>query len=156
MRTIALAACLLSPSLAVAHPLDDSLATATREVRVARDLVLTYDDLHGLHGGDRYELEGRELVHTHKARGPAPATETRVTLSGSQLKELAELLHGQALWEQRTPARQARPDESRARLSMTLDGQSAEVWEWYNEMPANDRLVRVRAALSRYAAGGAP
>ncbi len=156
MRSIVLAVCLMAPSLAVANPLDASLEAATRQARVARGLVLTYDDLHGLHGGDRYELEGRKLLHTHKARGPAPATETRVTLTEAQLQELAQLLHAQELWEQQTVGRQARPDESRARLTMSLDGQSAEVWEWYNEMLGNDRLVRVRAALSRYAAGGAP
>ena len=157
IRLLILSLALTTPTWAAGdHPLEAPLAAATQNARAAKALGLVYDDVHGLYGGDRYTLAGRVLTHVHQPRGGQPPIETRVTLTPIQLQELAVLLQTQALWDQREPERKPRPDESRARLTITADGASAQVWEWYNDLAANDRLIRVRALLDRWSDGGAP
>ncbi len=138
---------------AAPHPIAPALLTASAKPRAARALALTYDDLHPLHGGERFVLSERVLTHTRKPRGGAPAEERRVTLTPVQLQDLAELLHDLQAWEQQTPERKPRPDESRTRLTVALDGQEVSIWEWHNALGENRRLIRVRDRLRVLAAG---
>lgn len=151
LRALTLALALTTPTWAApAPPLAVSLEAATKSAKAARRLGVVLDDLHPLHGGDRYVLEGRVLTHTHQPRGGKPPVETRATLSSAQLQELARLLHTLALWEQRTADRKPRPDESRTRMMITVDGESAEVWERHNDLAENDRMVRVRGLFQAW------
>ncbi len=138
------------PSHASDHPLAAPLEAAAASPHAATQLTLIYDDVHGLYGGDRFEVRERVLTHTHKARGDATPVQRQVTLSPVQLQTLAGMLHSLGLWEQRIPDAHSRPDESRTRLDITLQGQSASVWERHNDLEANDRLVQVRALLEGY------
>lgn len=54
-----------------------------------------------------------------------------------------------AAWSQRTPERQARPDESRARLMIRIGTERSEIWEWYNDLSENQRIVQVRDRIRR-------
>ena len=135
------------PIHAAEHPLSVPLETAASSPQAASDLSLVYDDLHGLYGGDRYVIHQQVLTHTHRARGDADPVDRQMKLSNAQLLELARLLHTLALWEQRVPDTQRRPDESRTRLEVTLQGQSASVWERHNDLEATDRIVQGRHML---------
>jgi hypothetical protein len=69
---------------------------------------------------------------------------------------LAELLEQEHIWSQLEPERKPVPDESRAELTVELGSASATTWEWYNDLEANDRVVKVSRLLASWAPAGAP
>lgn len=132
-----------------AHPLERALT------QPAPGLELVYDDTHGLWGGIRFQLDAKgTLTRTDTPRGPDEPVRRTVTLSAEQVGELAALLLELQIWEQRSAPRTPLPDESKAELTVTADGHEAQLWEWYNEMAANDRMARVKSWLD--AKAGAP
>lgn len=107
-------------------------------------LTVIYSDLHGLHGGLELEVSGDGKVRQQAVRAKVqPASD----LGAEQVQQLVGLLIEQKAWEQRVPERTAVPDESRARLTIQIGGQSTTIWEWYNDLSANDRMVRVREKM---------
>jgi hypothetical protein len=132
-----------------AHPLQRAL---TERVTA---LALVYDDTHGLWGGTRFEVDAEgTLTRTVTPRGRGEPTRSTVTLTPAHRQELNTLLLTVEVWEQRAEARAPLPDESKATLTVTLDGREAQLWEWYNDLAANDRLVRIKGWLDDKA--GAP
>jgi hypothetical protein len=116
--------------------------------RVPADLSIIYDDMHGLWGGSTYTVQGDGSIEWQvRPRGaPAPTTSEK-RISERELLALVRLLVELSAWEQRTADRPPVPDESRAYLTITLDGKLSRMWEWYNDMRANGRLIQVKGWL---------
>ena len=69
-------------------------------------------------------------------------------MSRQDLDRLVTLLREVQAWEQRTPARAPIPDESTSRLTVRCNGAEVTIWEWFNDMPKNARIVRVRDLMT--------
>ena len=67
------------------------------------------------------------------------------------LKDLIEKLIAHEAWAQRVPERPAVPDESRAKLTLTVGADSVTVWDWYNDLAKNKRLVEIRDLMQKIA-----
>ena len=116
---------------------------------VPPDLLITFDDMHGLWGGISISLRGDGGGERRERRwGETQARAGEARLSRGQLRELVRLLVELRAWEQQTPERQALPDESRAALSISVGGQTSRVWEWFNELAQNRRLARIKDRMT--------
>lgn len=123
------------------HELEDILAS--RWVPV--DLIVTYDDMHGLWGGSLLTVRGDGWLEGQvRQRGAQAPTSSKTRVSQSDLLDLVRLLLELRTWEQRTPDAVPVPDESRAYLTINLKGNTGLVWERFNEMQANSRLIRIK------------
>jgi hypothetical protein len=109
---------------------------------------VTYDDLHGLHGGLTLTIHGTGKV-TQKVVRQKAGEEKEVT--ETELKQLVELLQKHKAWEQKEVERPVVPDESKARLVIKYEDDSVTVWEWYNDLPKNKRLLEIREAMKKAA-----
>lgn len=107
--------------------------------------AVTYDDLQGIHGGLILTIHGDGRVEQRVVR--TQAGEPR-KVSRPDLERLVTLLREVQSWEQRTPARPPIPDESTSRLTVQCGGAEASIWEWYNDMPKNARIIRVRDLMT--------
>jgi hypothetical protein len=113
--------------------------------RIPPDLLVTYDDMHGLWGGTTISVRGDgQSERRERAQGEPEARVTERSVTRDHLLDLIRLLVELRAWEQRSPERQPVPDESTATLSIRIGGQMSSIWEWVNEMPANARLSRIR------------
>jgi hypothetical protein len=108
------------------------------------DLSITYDDMHGLWGGQTIVASGSG-AYERRERGRGASTPTVITgtLDRQQIQELASLLVDLKAWEQRVPERAPVPDESRATLKIRVGTTEVAIWEWYNDLPKNDRITRI-------------
>lgn len=111
-------------------------------------LKIVYSDLHGLHGGLDLTIKGdgkvqqvarQTTVHPPKDVDPA------------DLKRLVQLLIEFEAWNQKVPPRPPVPDESTARLSITAGDQASSIWEWFNDLGKNKRLVKIKDAMCKAA-----
>ena len=96
------------------------------------EFSVTYNDLHGLHGGLTLTIYGdgrveQEAVRT-KVRDPRH-------VSREDLDRLVALLRELQAWEQRVPERDAVPDESRCQLTCRCGAAETTIWEY----PGEDR-----------------
>ncbi len=124
------------------------LKASVANLKVPAGLVITYDDMHPLWGGTtiviRGDGRGERLVGSRKE---SKAKITHTTINQRQLLEFIQLLIRLKAWEQHTPQRRPRPDESRATLTISINGQASESWEWFNEISTNNRLIQVKAKM---------
>jgi hypothetical protein len=67
------------------------------------------------------------------------------------LLKLVRLLIREQAWEQRVPERAARPDESTVRLAIRYRNDQTVIWEWYNDLEANQRIIQIRDLMQRIA-----
>ncbi|HEX8212356.1 MAG TPA: hypothetical protein VF584_19430 [Longimicrobium sp.] len=135
----------------VATPIEVALRAIAGGGEIPADLVIRYSDMHGMHGGSTISLNGSGALQSeHVDRGSR--TRRAGTLSTDSVRAIVGLLVELEAWEQRTPPRQPVPDESAAGLTVRAAGHEARIWEWYNDMGANDRLSRVFARLRTHAA----
>ncbi len=109
-----------------------------------KKLSMTYSDLHPFHGGLTLTIDGSGKV-TQQALREKVGEEREV--SKQELKRLVELLQSHKAWEQKVPARLANPDESKARFTIKYGDDVVEVWEWYNDLRKNKRIVELREAM---------
>jgi hypothetical protein len=121
--------------------------------RPITELVVTYDDLHPLHGGETFTVRGDRLEAAYLDPGAAAelVQPQAVTLTGEGVRGLLDELVAVEAWEQRVPEREPFPDESRAYLTVTVGEASTTIWEWYNDLSGNDRIVRVKSVLEAVA-----
>jgi len=117
-------------------------------------LLVTYSDMHGLWGGVTMTLTGAgEYERTSREPGgPAVAVQHRV--DGARVAAIVRLLLEIEAWERRVAEQPPLPDESRATLTLRCGGAESSIWERYNDLAENRRLVRVRDALAGLAAEG--
>jgi len=112
-------------------------------------LRVTWNDLHGLHGGLRLTIQGDGKITQEVVRAEAGKPKEKV--EAKDLKELIDKLIAHEAWAQRVPERVAVPDESRATLTIAVGADSATVWEWYNDLARNKRLVEIRDLMQKIA-----
>jgi hypothetical protein len=118
------------------------------EGRACHDLTITYSDMHGLWGGVTVTLSsGGAYQRLERTRGASVADVVRGTVAAARTQAIARLLLEIKAWEQHTPERAPVPDESRATLTLQSGDSEVSIWERYNDLEANDRLVRVRSVL---------
>jgi len=118
--------------------LEDKLDPAT--------LRITYSDIHSLFGGQELSVRGTGSVEAKFVRQKA---EPAHRLPRVQVRDLVKLLLQIEAWHQLTTDRQPRPDESRVRLTIEVGSNTSEIWEWYNDLAGNNRLIRVRDHIRR-------
>lgn len=109
-------------------------------------LTVTYDDRHPLHGGLTLTIKGTGEVKQQAVR--AKTGEPKPAVTKEELAKLVELLIAREAWEQKVPDRPANADESKAKLTIDYGDATVTVWEWYNDLPANARLVKVRDRMT--------
>lgn len=125
------------------------------------DFTVTYSDMHGLWGGTSVSLTGAGAYErAEQPRGAPAPTVVRRAVDERRVREVAALLVAIEAWEQYTPERTPLPDESRATLAVRCGGAESAIWEDYNELGRNGRLIRVRDHLRALGdpptAGGGP
>lgn len=126
-----------------------ALSALTNDARAMKTLTVTYDDLHGLHGGLKLTVHGDGRVEQNAVR--EKVGQPKESVAAADLQRLVALLVELAAWEQRVPKRRPVPDESQAHLRITIDGNSSSIWEWYNDLAKNQRIVRVRDLMKQIA-----
>ena len=109
------------------------------------NLSVVYDDLHCLHGGLSLEIRGNGTVLQEAVR--QEVSPPKKTIDKTGLMALVNILVEQEAWEQRIPKRDSRPYESRAKLTIIHGKDSTVIWEWYNDMEANQRVIKIRELM---------
>ena len=116
---------------------------ATRQAPA--DLSITYDDMHGLWGGSTLTVRGDgRLERQVRPRGAPESRSSNKQIGEHKLLELVRLLVELSAWEQRTPDSPPVPGESRSYLTISLNANTSRIWERFNDMPANNRLIRIK------------
>jgi hypothetical protein len=130
--------------------MDEELQKIRASQQVPADLRVTYDDMHGLWGGSILTVRGDGWLDRQVRPPGAPAPSgSKTRIGADELLELVGLLVELSAWEQRTPDSPPIPDESRAHLTISLKGDRTVVWERFNEMPTNNRLIRIKDWMAR-------
>ena len=128
----------------------DKLTTILATSAVPADMAIAYNDMHGLWGGTTITVRGDGSVERHtKARGAAAAQVSHTSIDRRMLLDLIRLLVQLEAWEQRIPDRPPVPDESRASLTISVDGGASRIWERFNDLAANNRLVQIKTWLEQ-------
>ena len=123
------------------------------EGRAAHQLTITYSDLHGLWGGVTITLStSGAYERLEYMRGASLPHVVQGTVAPARIREVAHLLLEIKAWEQHTPERAPVPDEGRATLTLRAGKVEASIWEWYNGLAKNTRLIRVQSMLVGLAA----
>src|SRR5215510_558508 len=130
------------------NPVEDALKTISKNRKVPPDLSITYDGMHGLWGGTTIIIRGSGIGESReRARGDAKPQIVETALPEDKLLELVHLLIELRAWKQVTPERQAVSDESKASLTITVGERTSNVWEWFNVMSKNDRLIKIKSTM---------
>ncbi|BCM94476.1 hypothetical protein IAD21_06383 [Abditibacteriota bacterium] len=115
---------------------------------IPTDLEITYDDRQGLWGGLRIIIDGTGGGTREKwDRGATRPDLSTSELTSTQIKECIALLVELEAWAQKTPDRPPVPDEGRATLTLRVGGQSSHIWEWFNELTRNGRLLQIQKQM---------
>ena len=142
-----LGAMLLVPAVfAQGDTISGALESAASTGQLEPDLVIVYDDLHGLHGGTAIEVSGDgEIRRRDVQRGQESSTQK--TLTPTELQSLVRLLVEVEAWAQHNVHPPTVSDSSVAQLTIRWDDREVGFWEPYNEMQTLGRLERVRTHL---------
>jgi hypothetical protein len=104
--------------------------------------------MHGLWGGVTITLStagAYELLE--RARGQVVPDMVRKTVTPAQIQDAIRLLLDLRLWEQQALQRTPIPDEVLSTLTLKIGDAESSVWELYNNLEKNGRLVQVRRLL---------
>ena len=110
--------------------------------------------MHAFHGGETLTVKGDVLAGRYLFRNeisPEQIEPPPTTMTAEQLRRLVDLLLEIEAWEQRVPARTAVPDESSASLNIKIGELQSNIWEWYNDLHGNDRMIKVKHLLEEIA-----
>ena len=146
-----LAACPLPPTgePPPSHgPVARTLRAAAGGAEIPSDLSVTYSDMHGMWGGTTISVSANGTYEWQSFSPQEGLDKVEGRVAEAQLRDLIGLLVELRAWEQVTPPRQPVPDESRSRLRIRAGGVEVLTWEWYNDMRANGRLIRIRERMS--------
>lgn len=132
----------------LASPVEQALQAAASGGAIPPDFAVTYSDMHGMHGGMRVSLAadgtfGWETYSQQQGRSQAEGKVPEEAVRG-----VIALLVQLRAWEQVTPERMPVPDESRAGLLIRAGGHEARMWEWFNDMHANNRLFQIASRMA--------
>ena len=121
--------------------------------RATQNLSIVYSDMHGLWGGVTITLStsgAYELLE--RARGQVVPDMVHKTITPAQIQEVIRLLLEARVWEQQALQRTPIPDEVLATLTLKSGDTESSIWELYNNLDKNNRLVHVRKLLLALAA----
>jgi len=128
----------------------NALAAILAAGAVPAALAITYDDMHGLWGGVTITIRGDGRVERQSRALGEPTTQVyRTAVDHQLLLDLLRLLVQLDAWEQHIPDRPPLPDESRAVLTISVGGRASRVWERFNDLAANNRLVQIKSWLEQ-------
>lgn len=111
-------------------------------------LLITYSDLHPLHGGLELTIDGSGNVQQQALNEEVKEAKN---LNLEEVMQLVTLLIELEAWQQTVPEREPVPDESRAILRIEAGDSESQIWEWYNDMSGNDRMIRIREMMKQFA-----
>ena len=111
-------------------------------------LLITYSDLHPLHGGLELTIAGSGHVQQKALR---EEVKEPGDLTQEELMALVKLIIKLESWKQIVPERAPVPDESRAILLIKAGDSESQIWEWYNDMVGNNRLIQIREMMKQFA-----
>jgi hypothetical protein len=126
---------------------------ALADGRATQNLSIVYSDMHGLWGGVTITLStsgAYELLE--RARGQVVPDLVHKTITPAQIQEVIRLLLDARAWEQQALQRTPIPDEVLATLTLKSGDSESSIWELYNNLEKNNRLVRVRKLFLTLAA----
>ena len=112
-------------------------------------LTVTYTDMHGFHGGLLLRIYGEGKIEQEAER--IDAREPKDSVPKGDILRLIDLLLSQKAWEQREPYRAPVPDESDASLIIHYQEQECKIWEWYNDLEKNQRIILIREFMKSIA-----
>jgi ankyrin repeat protein len=117
------------------------------EVSIA-NLRVTYEEIHPTQDGPRLTIKGTGQI---QQEGEIANAGMYPDLSSAEVENLIRLLLDIQTWEQRTPWRETDSEEIRAYLRVQVGGASSEIWEWYDELDDNGRIVQLFDQLKKVA-----
>jgi hypothetical protein len=138
----------------------DAIETVVRSSAASQPapgLTIAYRDMDSFHGGTAIEIRGDGTFLRWDSAGMREAytaVESEGKIEASRLAPLLKMLVDLEAWRQLTPERRGVPDESRASLVLSAGSDRSFVWEWYNEMQANKRIVLIRDQMETLAPKG--
>jgi hypothetical protein len=116
--------------------------------RATQNLTIVYSDMHGLWGGVTITLSTSGAYEClERARGAIVPHLARKTVIPAHIQEVIRLLLETRSWEQLMLERMPIPDEVRATLTLKIGDIESSIWELYNNLEKNRRLIRVRRLL---------
>lgn len=110
----------------------------------AASLRITYEELHPNQDGPRIVVEGTGAIQREVAD-----TNGYNNLSLAEIEHLVRVLIDMEAWEQRSTYRKTASSEGRAYLRVQVGGASSEIWEWYDELDSNQRIVKLLDQLKK-------
>jgi hypothetical protein len=118
------------------------------EGHASQNLTIVYSDLHGLWGGVTITLSTSGAYEClERPRDVIVPDLLRKTVTPAHIQNVLRLLLETRAWEQHTLERMPLPDEVRATLTLRTGAVESSIWELYNNLEKNGRLVRVRRLL---------
>jgi hypothetical protein len=118
------------------------------EGHATQNLTIMYSDMHGLWGGATVTLStSGAYERLERARGAIVPDLVRRTATPAYVQEVLLLLREIRAWEQQPLERAPMPDEVLATLTLKSGNAESSIWELYNNLEKNGRLVRVRRLL---------
>jgi len=116
--------------------------------RATQNLSIVYSDMHGLWGGVTITLStSGAYERLERARGAIVPELVQRTITIDQVQEVIRLLLETRAWEQQTLQRTPIPDEVLATLTLKTGDAESSIWELYNNLEKNGRLVQIRRLL---------
>jgi len=109
-------------------------------------LRVTYEEIHPTQDGPRLMIKGTGQI---QQTGEGANAGMYPDLSPAEVENLVRLLLDIEAWEQRTPWREAASDKIRAYLRVQVGGASSEIWEWYDQLDDNRRIVQLLDQLKK-------
>ena len=128
--------------------LEDQLKSYLAGESPSEQIEVTYSDMHGLWGGLTLSVSETGEIEQEFVNVEVPPAGD---FSPSEFKELVMLLVEIEAWDQKVPDRTPVPDESKATLTIETGSSHVKIWEWFNDLEQNNRLVKVRDLMQEYA-----
>jgi hypothetical protein len=118
------------------------------EGRATPNLSIVYNDMHGLWGGVTITLStSGSYERLERARGAIVPELMQRIVTIDQVQSVVRVLLETRAWEQQALQRTPIPDEVLATLTMKSGDAESSIWELYNNLERNNRLIRARRLL---------
>jgi hypothetical protein len=142
-------------SVACGGSVSSSLRDAEDAGSAPAGMTVAYDDHSTGFGGERIELDAEGMLTLRRYRPalggePEVAETVRGQLAPEQRMELIALLVELEAWKQHDMP-ETSINDARASLELRVGSERARIWEWADDLDANQRLSRVEQLLLRFA-----